>query len=478
MALQNKSELIAEQLLNANINRKAWGNILFNVKAYGAVGDDEADDTEAIQAAHDAAYNAAIPGGGVVYFPPNSTYKVTSTIVTKPGVYFEGGSRRSTIIKSYIADGSPLFERALPSPDTSGSSYFSMGFYDLRLEGYGSDGAGAGCGNAIHIADTNKVTIERVDIMNFPDATGLYVRSGAFLSSFRQMEIAGCRIGVDVNGASGTPNKVTMIHFEDVMMEGSVSSLNVYNAVTVTFQRCTIQNATDTSTGDTGVNAMIQLGELITFRDCWFERSVHDAIRIKNSSYVNIEDCHLSSAGYTGGAIGTEDSNYYYVRVYGTSKAIGIRNNKFYQRNGTDIRFEANVSYSLIEAIPKTDNSNVSLSNDASNTTNYYRRLDSTGLVFSSPVSVNKLVVTSTDGMETAGGDGANYQFRVDGNKKPYVRRASDGISRATGDVHYGGSTANRPASPLTYESYFDTTLGKPIWWNGTNWKDAAGTTV
>ena len=26
--------------------------------------------------------------------------------------------------------------------------------------------------------------------------------------------------------------------------------------------------------------------------------------------------------------------------------------------------------------------------------------------------------------------------------------------------------------------SYFDTTLGRPIWWNGTNWVDATGTTV
>jgi hypothetical protein len=41
-----------------------------------------------------------------------------------------------------------------------------------------------------------------------------------------------------------------------------------------------------------------------------------------------------------------------------------------------------------------------------------------------------------------------------------------------------GGTTAQRPASPNTFWMYFDTTIGKPIWWNGTNWKDATGATV
>ena len=45
------------------------------------------------------------------------------------------------------------------------------------------------------------------------------------------------------------------------------------------------------------------------------------------------------------------------------------------------------------------------------------------------------------------------------------------------------GTTANRPtnttAAPLaTGQFYFDTTLGYPIWWNGTVWKNASGTTV
>ena len=41
------------------------------------------------------------------------------------------------------------------------------------------------------------------------------------------------------------------------------------------------------------------------------------------------------------------------------------------------------------------------------------------------------------------------------------------------------GTTAQRPNIDLyVNQQYFDTSLNKPIWWNGSVWKDAAGTTV
>lgn len=40
------------------------------------------------------------------------------------------------------------------------------------------------------------------------------------------------------------------------------------------------------------------------------------------------------------------------------------------------------------------------------------------------------------------------------------------------------GSSAQRPAIRSIGTMYFDTTLGKPIYWNGTNWVDATGTSV
>jgi len=40
------------------------------------------------------------------------------------------------------------------------------------------------------------------------------------------------------------------------------------------------------------------------------------------------------------------------------------------------------------------------------------------------------------------------------------------------------GATGSRPADPVTGESYFDTTLGYPVWWDGSDWVDATGTSA
>lgn len=41
------------------------------------------------------------------------------------------------------------------------------------------------------------------------------------------------------------------------------------------------------------------------------------------------------------------------------------------------------------------------------------------------------------------------------------------------------GTTAQRPAAPgIRIAQFYDTTLGKPIWWNGSAWKDATGAAV
>ena len=40
------------------------------------------------------------------------------------------------------------------------------------------------------------------------------------------------------------------------------------------------------------------------------------------------------------------------------------------------------------------------------------------------------------------------------------------------------GATGSRPTAMQVGQRYFDTTLGIPIWWNGTNWINASGATV
>lgn len=47
--------------------------------------------------------------------------------------------------------------------------------------------------------------------------------------------------------------------------------------------------------------------------------------------------------------------------------------------------------------------------------------------------------------------------------------------ARLPSPLSTAGITAARPAGAGLGASYFDTTLGVPIWWNGTIWVNSAG---
>lgn len=80
--------------LSPSVNHTEKGNQFYNVKAYGAKGDNSTNDTAAIQAAFDAA-NA--DGGGTVFFPVG-TYRV-SMVYGYTGVSILGADVDKTIVK-------------------------------------------------------------------------------------------------------------------------------------------------------------------------------------------------------------------------------------------------------------------------------------------------------------------------------------------------------------------------------------------
>lgn len=73
------------------------------------------------------------------------------------------------------------------------------------------------------------------------------------------------------------------------------------------------------------------------------------------------------------------------------------------------------------------------------------------------------------------------YQDQVLNALRLYFNQV-DNITQAVVNPLFGPTTS-RPIgtvqTPLSIgQTYFDTTLGIPIWWNGTAWKNASGTTV
>jgi len=55
-------------------------------------------------------------------------------------------------------------------------------------------------------------------------------------------------------------------------------------------------------------------------------------------------------------------------------------------------------------------------------------------------------------------------------------------LTEAAADGRYtrlsGGATVDRPNEPALFMMYFDTDLGIPAWWDGSDWVDATGTAV
>lgn len=124
---------------NSATSAPAWIDQWFNVKAYGAVGDDTTDDTTAIQ----AAITAAEPTGGTIYLPPGS-YKITAELVVNNGttpsgmVRFlgaGGGDSPASVIRQATANTNGI---------RSGANEYDTWFEHLLIKGPGGGSSGSG----------------------------------------------------------------------------------------------------------------------------------------------------------------------------------------------------------------------------------------------------------------------------------------------------------------------------------------------
>ena len=109
MNLAGVQTVTAAKTFNAGTLRDR-GNIVYDVKAYGAIGNGVADDTVAIQAAIDACFNA---GGGVVFIP-GGTYNHTGLTLppgptdTTGGLILSGAGRGATKLVNTHASNASL----------------------------------------------------------------------------------------------------------------------------------------------------------------------------------------------------------------------------------------------------------------------------------------------------------------------------------------------------------------------------------
>jgi hypothetical protein len=128
------------------------------------------------------------------------------------------------------------------------------------------------------------------------------------------------------------------------------------------------------------------------------------------------------------------------------------------------------------------------------------RRAQGRNTIDQAGVAYSVAIFLDCDGQPRYTSDGVDRRFQVGAEvgdwfieSKPNTNWAAGYVATAaSSDLNavapkpiplvLNGTTANRPVIPAGSLrigiSYFDTTLGKPIWWNGTVWVDATGATV
>lgn len=208
-----------------------------------------------------------------------------------------------------------------------------------------------------------------------------------------------------------------------------------------------------------------------------------NAINIKNRTGKNSANStsnpdSVFQVGYQGHlAIGCS--------VYSEDGALGVGTIKIKDKNPS-IRYYDTDNPNNICVIRMLDNQFQFLVNGALRS--YY---ESTGQhIYQAPLKI-KPMAESKGGLilESTYANGGDYHFFVNDKGLPKMNRTNINVEQSneagyTIQYNMSGTTTNRPTSRLddSWQTiglmYFDTTLGKPIWWNGTNWVDANGTTV
>lgn len=56
----------------------------------------------------------------------------------------------------------------------------------------------------------------------------------------------------------------------------------------------------------------------------------------------------------------------------------------------------------------------------------------------------------------------------------PYYKRAVD-YGRNALNMRRAGNTTSRPVNPIRGTMYYDTQVGRSVWWQGEKWVDSSG---
>lgn len=172
------------------------GEAVYDVKGYGAVGDDTNDDTTEIQLAIDAANTA---GGGVVFFP-EGTYKVSATLTMYEKVSLLG-----------VGSGSSIIHQTSTTLDTLSLVGAGVVACESSIKSLGLTGPGSGSADGIYFsgAPLAYLTIEDISVQDF-GGTGVHL-AGLIVSKLdRVLATTNLEHGIWIDGTTSWCTSVTL----------------------------------------------------------------------------------------------------------------------------------------------------------------------------------------------------------------------------------------------------------------------------
>lgn len=191
---------------------------IYDVTAYGAVGDGSTNNDVAIAAAL-----AAVPSqGGILYFP-RGTYNITTAIAAKSNLTIRGQGRSTTRIVQQNVNNDGI------TNTTSGLAYITIEDIDIRCTA--ATGTGVGIRLGLNSASSSYLVLNRVNVQGF-GSHGIYLArwSASTLTAVRSQGHGGHGIWLD----RGTGWTVTSCHAQGCQLSGYYLSGAPFNYTTLT----------------------------------------------------------------------------------------------------------------------------------------------------------------------------------------------------------------------------------------------------
>lgn len=416
-----------------------------DVRSFGARGDGVSDDSAALQRAIDS-----LKDGGALFFP-KGRYSFSQTLILPSNIRLQGDAKSSTVLLYQGTD------KAIVSGERKGRAI--TGSYYITIENLTLQGANDS-GTGLYLA-TRYLTVNNATISHFGT-------------------------GIDCHYSWTNKFYNVSLFYNNVAFQGG-SFLNANSFVNCIF-----------STGQIAVT--FRQGWNVSFVGCQFEGyreacfSFHEAFKSAVWN-LNINGCYFENDGKCldvgpncsfnelslrdniitthgpGFAVAVDNS-----ANYGKNTGI-IENNTFFRDNngGADpfVHLEgpaflwlknnkgfAAPGYVSMELLDEATRGQ----HDSSYTMDL---ADGNRLNFSGVGAFEKGVIIGAKPPAAAPGlllyDNGKLKLFLDATQSEYL---------LTGKA---GPSSDRPAAAFAGMVYFDTTLGKPLWWTGSQWVDANG---